>query len=91
MSSQQDKRKALAKRLISQTVQLKALNISIGKLRVQETKRVQHTSWQEGHPDDSGTIDIITELGHVSRHVGNAIKQLEELARILNDMGPDGE
>lgn len=91
MTSQQEKRDALAARVTSQTVQLKALNGSIRKLRTQEIKYTQHSPWQEGQTHDNATSPtfISTELAHVSTHIDHAIAQLDALASLLRDGSVD--
>lgn len=86
MSSQQDKRIALAKRITSQSIQLAALNASINKLRKQELNHVQHRTWPYGPLSDEETatsVHIATELDRTSTHITNAINQLNALASML--------
>ena len=88
MSSQQDKRIALAKRITSQSIQLTALNASINKLRKQELNHVQHQLWPYGQTPDKDTttsIHTATELTLTSTHLTNAINQLNALAAMLNE------
>jgi hypothetical protein len=92
MSSQQDKRNALAKRITSQTIQLTALNASINKLQKQELNHVQHQSWpywQSTDQDTATSIRTATELKTTSTHITNAINQLNALASMLTDGRPD--
>jgi hypothetical protein len=88
MSSQQDKRKALAKRLTSQTIQLTALNASINKLRKQELNHAQQRTWpywQSPNQDTATSIRNAAELKSASMHLTNAINQLNALAAMLNE------
>lgn len=88
MSSQQDKRIALAKRITSQSIQLTALNESINKLRKQELNHVQHQLWPYGQTPDKDTetsIHTATELTLTSTHITNTINQLNALAAMLNE------
>jgi uncharacterized membrane protein len=88
MSSQQDKRIALVKRITSQSIQLTALNASINKLRKQELNHVQHQIWPYGQTTDKDTetsIHTATELTLTRTHITNAINQLNALAAMLKE------
>ncbi|GAA6124208.1 hypothetical protein BPY_23160 [Bifidobacterium psychraerophilum] len=90
ISTPQEKRDALAARVTSQFVQLKALNGSIRKLRTQESEHARR-QWQEGQSHDNATSPtfISTELAHVSTHIDFALDQLDALASLLRDGSVD--
>ncbi|GAA6124189.1 hypothetical protein BPY_22970 [Bifidobacterium psychraerophilum] len=88
MTSQQEKRDALAARVTSQAVQLQALDMSIGKLRHQEEKARHGRPGSDGHSptnETAASIHLTTELKHASTHIHNAIEHLDALASLLRD------